>query len=326
MATEERSSPAADRDASVSGIPDLAPATRRSSVSPWQRFRRHKLAMIGFAILAFFTATAVLAPLITQHEPNKINLKLLKRPPCWSTALGVGSGIIQVECTSDHWFGTDRTGRDVFARLLYAGRVSLTVGVAAAGISAAIGTVLGLISGFFGHWADNALQRFTELVMTFPTLFAVIILVGIVGPSIWNIIFVLGGLGWTGTVRVVRGQVLSIREMDYVLGARALGASNKRLMFRHILPGVMPYVAVGATLTVAGAILTEASLSFLGFGVRAPTATWGSMMNQAQRLFILRDMPWLWLPPGAAISLTVIAVNFMGDGLRDALDPRTRID
>ena len=326
MATEERSSPAADRDASVSGIPDLAPATRRSSVSPWQRFRRHKLAMIGFAILAFFTATAILAPLITQHEPNKINLKLLKRPPCWSTALGVGSGIIQVECTSDHWFGTDRTGRDVFARLLYAGRVSLTVGVAAAGISAAIGTVLGLISGFFGHWADNALQRFTELVMTFPTLFAVIILVGIVGPSIWNIIFVLGGLGWTGTVRVVRGQVLSIREMDYVLGARALGASNKRLMFRHILPGVMPYVAVGATLTVAGAILTEASLSFLGFGVRAPTATWGSMMNQAQRLFILRDMPWLWLPPGAAISLTVIAVNFMGDGLRDALDPRTRID
>jgi peptide/nickel transport system permease protein len=326
MATEERSSPAADRDASVSGIPDLAPATRRSSVSPWQRFRRHKLAMIGFAILAFFTATAVLAPLITQHEPNKINLKLLKRPPCWSTALGVGSGIIQVECTSDHWFGTDRTGRDVFARLLYAGRVSLTVGVAAAGISAAIGTVLGLISGFFGHWTDNALQRFTELVMTFPTLFAVIILVGIVGPSIWNIIFVLGGLGWTGTVRVVRGQVLSIREMDYVLGARALGASNKRLMFRHILPGVMPYVAVGATLTVAGAILTEASLSFLGFGVRAPTATWGSMMNQAQRLFILRDMPWLWLPPGAAISLTVIAVNFMGDGLRDALDPRTRID
>jgi peptide/nickel transport system permease protein len=326
MATEERSSPAADRDASVSGIPDLAPATRRSSVSPWQRFRRHKLAMIGFAILAFFTATAVLAPLITQHEPNKINLKLLKRPPCWSTALGVGSGIIKAECTSGHLFGTDRTGRDVFSRLLYAGRVSLTVGVAAAGISAAIGTVLGLISGFFGHWTDNALQRFTELVMTFPTLFAVIILVGIVGPSIWNIIFVLGGLGWTGTVRVVRGQVLSIREMDYVLGARALGASNKRLMFRHILPGVMPYVAVGATLTVAGAILTEASLSFLGFGVRAPTATWGSMMNQAQRLFILRDMPWLWLPPGAAISLTVIAVNFMGDGLRDALDPRTRID
>lgn len=324
MATGESSSPTADRDASAPGVADVAP--RRSGVSPWQRFRRHKLAMIGFAILAFFSATAVLAPLITQYEPNAIDLKLLKRPPCWATTFGVGSGIIERECTPDHWFGTDRTGRDVLSRLLYAGRVSLTVGVAAAAVSAAIGTVLGLISGFFGTWTDNLLQRFTELVMTFPTLFAVIVLVGIVGPSIWNIIFVLGGLGWTGTIRVVRGQVLSIREMDYVLGARALGASNKRLMFRHMLPGVMPYVAVGATLTVAGAILTEASLSFLGFGVRPPTATWGSMMNQAQRLFILRDMPWLWLPPGAAISLTVIAVNFLGDGLRDALDPRTRID
>ncbi len=282
--------------------------------------------MVGFAILLFFTASAVFAPLLTNQDPNTINLRLLKRPPCWSTALGVGSGIIEAECTPDHWLGTDRTGRDVFSRLLYAGRVSLTVGVAAAGLSAVIGTVLGLISGFFGHWTDNVLQRFTELIMTFPTLFAVIILVGIVGPSVWNIIFVLGGLGWTSTIRVVRGQVLSIREMDYVLGARALGASNGRLMFKHMLPGVMPYVAVGATLTVAGAILTEASLSFLGFGVRAPTATWGSMMNQAQRLFILRDMPWLWLPPGAAISLTVIAVNFMGDGLRDALDPRTRIE
>ena len=326
MATGESSSPPADRDESVPTVGILAPATRRSSVSPWQRFRRHKVAMVGFAILALFTSTAVFAPLITNQDPNHIDLKLLKRPPCWASALGVGSGIIKAECTPDHWFGTDRTGRDVFSRLLYAGRVSLTVGVVAAGISAAIGTVLGLISGFFGHWADNVLQRLTELVMTFPTLFAVIILVGIVGPSIWNIMFVLGGLGWTGTVRVVRGQVLSIREMDYVLGAKALGASDKRIMFRHMLPGVMPYVAVGATLTVAGAILTEASLSFLGFGVRAPTATWGSMMTQAQRLFILRDMPWLWLPPGAAISLTVIAVNFMGDGLRDALDPRTRID
>lgn len=265
--------------------------------------------MVGFTILLVFSVAAVLAPLFSNHPPNKINLKLIKKPP-----------------TSEHWLGTDRTGRDVYSRLLHAGRISLTVGVAAAGISAAIGTVLGLISGFFGHWTDNVLQRFTELVMTFPTLFAVIILVGIVGPSVWNIIFVLGGLGWTGTIRVVRGQVLSIREMDYVLGARALGASNRRLMFRHILPGVMPYVAVGTTLSVAGAILTEAGLSFLGFGVQAPTATWGTMMNEAQRLFILRDMPWLWAPPGAMISLTVIAVNFLGDGLRDALDPRTRIE
>jgi peptide/nickel transport system permease protein len=185
---------------------------------------------------------------------------------------------------------------------------------------------MGVVSGYIGGWTDDLLQRFTEIIMTFPSLFMVIILVGITGPSVWNIIFVLGGLGWTGTVRLVRGQVLSLREMDYSTAARALGASDKRLMFKHILPGVLPYVAVVATLMVAGAILTEAALSFLGFGVKIPTATWGNMMQQAQRLYVLRDMPWLWMPPGFVITTTVIAVNFIGDGMRDALDPRTRID
>ena len=287
----------------------LALAPRRSSTSPWARFRHHRLALIGIALLLIYTGTAVFAPVIAAKDPNAINLKLLKQPP-----------------NREYWLGTDRTGRDVFSRLLHAGRVSLFVGVVAAGIASAIGLVLGLISGYFGGLADNLLQRFTELVMTFPTLFAVIILVGIAGPSVWNVILVIGGLGWTGTVRIVRGQVLSLREMDYATAARALGASDQRLIFRHIMPGVLPYVAVAATLTVAGAILTEAALSFLGFGVKVPTPTWGTMMTQAQRLFVLSDMPWLWVPPGFAIASTVIAVNFIGDGMRDALDPRTRID
>ena len=296
--------------ADVAGVAAaLSSAPRRSSTSPWARFRRHRLALIGIALLLTYTGTAVFAPVIATKDPNDINLKLLKQPP-----------------NREYWLGTDRTGRDVFSRLVHAGRVSLFVGVVAAGIASAIGLVLGLISGYYGGLADNLLQRFTELVMTFPTLFAVIILVGIVGPSVWNIILVLGGLGWTGTVRIVRGQVLSLREMDYTTAARALGASDRRLIFRHIMPGVLPYVAVAATLTVASAILTEAALSFLGFGVRVPTPTWGTMMNQAQRLFVLSDMPWLWVPPGFAIASTVIAVNFIGDGMRDALDPRTRID
>jgi len=286
----------------------LASAPRRSSTSAWSRFRRHKPALIGMTILAIYLTAAMFAPIVASKNPNFIDLSIIKNPP-----------------SAEHWLGTDLTGRDVFSRLLHAGRISLSVGVAAAVIAAVVGTVMGIASGYFGGWIDNLLQRATEIVMTFPTLFAVIVLVGLVGPSVWNIILVLGGLGWTGTVRLVRGQVLSLREMDYATAARALGASDKRLMFKHIMPGVLPYVAVAATLTVAGAILTEAALSFLGFGVKIPTATWGNMMNQAQRLYVLRDMPWIWIPPGFAIASTVIAVNFIGDGMRDALDPRTRI-
>ena len=153
-----------------------------------------------------------------------------------------------------------------------------------------------------------------------------IILVALVGPSIFNLIFVIGGLGWTWSARLVRGQVLSLREMDYVIASRATGASDKRMVFIHILPGVVPYVMVAATLTIANAILTEASLSFLGIGVQVPMPTWGNMMTQAQGLKILKTQPWMWAPPGLAIALTVLAVNFIGDGLRDALDPRSHID
>ena len=288
---------------------DLADASRRPRRTVWWRFRRHRLALWGLIILMFFGFGAVFAPWIAVHDPNYGDLYNVKAPP-----------------TMEHWLGTDAGGRDLFARILFAGRVSLSVGLVAAGISAVIGTVIGLVSGYAGGWVDNLLQRFTELVMTFPTFFAILIIVSIVGPSVWNIMVVIGVLGWTGKARLVRGQVLSLREMDYVTAARAIGASERRMLFGAILPGVIPYVAVASTLTVAGAILTEASLSFLGIGVQIPTATWGNMMSAAQQIFVLSDMPWVWAPPGTAIGMTVIAVNFLGDGLRDALDPRSVSD
>ena len=288
--------------------PEVA-SPHRSRTSLWRRFRRHRLALLGMGMLLFFIVAAVGAPLFTTHDLNRVNLDNVKSPP-----------------NATHWLGTDDAGRDVFARLLYAGRVSLSVGVVAALISAVIGTVIGLVSGYFGGWLDNLLMRFTEMVMTFPTFFAVIILVSLVGPSVFNVMAVIGFLGWTGKARLVRGQVLSLREMEYITAARALGGNEKRLVFFHILPGVMPYVAVASTLTLVYAILTETSLSFLGIGVQIPTPTWGNMMTGAQSLFKLKHQYWLWLPPGLAIGLTVIAVNFIGDGLRDALDPRTRIE
>jgi len=170
------------------------------------------------------------------------------------------------------------------------------------------------------------LMRFTEVIMTFPVLFAVIVLVALVGPNVFNVILVIGVLGWTGLARLVRGQVLSLRETDYVVAARATGASNTRILLIHILPGVLPYVMVASTLGMASAILTEAALSFLGLGVQIPVSTWGNMLYSAQSLTVLQDMPWLWIPPGAAIAISVLAANFVGDGLRDALDPRMRID
>lgn len=284
----------------------LTDSNRKPRKTVWRRFRRHRMALLGLGILTLFGIGAVFAPWIAHQDPNYVDLYNVKSPP-----------------STEHWMGTDSAGRDIFARILIAGRVSLSVGLVAAGISAVIGTILGLVSGYAGGWVDNLLQRFTELVMTFPTFFAILILVSIVGPSVFNIMLVIGLLGWTGKARLVRAQVLSLREMEYVTAARAIGASERRLLFVTILPGVVPYVAVASTLTIAGAILTEASLSFLGIGVQVPTATWGNMMNAAQAIFVLSDMPWIWIPPGLAIGLTVVAVNFLGDGLRDALDPRS---
>ena len=279
---------------------------RRGGSRVWRRFRRHRLALGGAVVLAIFTFMATFAPLVTWHDPNFLDLDKIKMSPTWSNILG-----------------TEEAGRDMYARIVYAGRVSIAVGLVAAAISTVIGTFLGIISAYAGGWLDNIIQRAVEIVMMFPTLFALILLVAVIGAGVINIMVIIGVLGWTGKCRLVRGQVLSIKEMDFVTSARSIGAGDWRIMLIHILPGVVPYVVVAATLTIAGAILAEASLSFLGLGVRIPIATWGNMMNSAQSLNVLKDQPWMWLPPGIAISTTVIAVNFLGDGLRDALDPRS---
>jgi peptide/nickel transport system permease protein len=280
-----------------------------SSNTVWRRFRRHRLALFGLGVLGLFCVAGLLAEWIALKSPYYIDIDNIKAPP-----------------SAAHILGTDAAGRDVFARLVFGARVSMSVGLIAVGISGAIGTVLGLVSGYAGGWVDNVLMRFTELVMTFPTFFAVIILVSLLGPNVFNVMLVIGLLGWTGIARLVRGQVLSLREMDYVTAARAIGAGGRRIIFVHILPGVLPYVMVAATLGLASAILTEAALSFLGLGVRIPTSTWGNMLFAAQSLAVLEGQPWLWIPPGLAIGLAVLAANFVGDGLRDAFDPRMRVD
>ena len=215
---------------------------RRSRRSVWRQFRRHKLALGGLAVLVIFSVGAAFAPVVAWHGPNKVNLDHVQQPPSLS-----------------HPLGTDSAGRDVFSRILHAGRVSLSVGAVATLISVAIGTVVGLVSGYAGGWIDNVLQRFTEYVMTFPTLFALLVLVSILGSSVFIIMLIIGILGWTGKARLVRGQVLQGRELDYVAAARALGASDMRILFVHILPAVVPFIVVAATLSLAGAIIAESS-------------------------------------------------------------------
>jgi peptide/nickel transport system permease protein len=271
----------------------------------WRRFRRHTLAMIGAVVMIVITAVAILAPLVAPINPNQIDLAHATAPPSW-----------------DHPLGTDKTGRDVWSRLVYAARVSVSVGVVAVSIYATIGTILGAVSGYFGGVVDNVIQRLTETVMTFPALIIIITVVSLVGPSINNVFLAIGLLGWPGICRLVRAEFLSLRERDFVLAARCLGAPAWRIVFRHILPNVMAPIIVAATLGVAGAILTETGLSFLGLGVQPPTPSWGNMIAGAVSPTVLERMPWLWLPPGLAIVITVLSTNFVGDGLRDAFDPR----
>ncbi|MGI9147595.1 MAG: oligopeptide ABC transporter permease [Chloroflexota bacterium] len=286
------------------------PSTARPHANTaWARLRRHRLASVGLGVLLLFGFAAVFANVLSGYDPNRGDLAQLRSAP-----------------GARHLLGTDSAGRDVMARLLFGARISMTVGIVSVSISAAIGTLIGMEAGYARGWIDNVLMRFTEVVMTFPVLFAVIVLVALVGPNLFNVILVIGVLGWPGLARLVRGQVLSVRETDYVTAARATGASHRRIVFVHILPGVLPYVMVASTLGMASAILTEAALSFLGLGVQIPVSTWGNMLYSAQSLTVLQSMPWLWIPPGAAIAITVLAANFVGDGLRDALDPRMRID
>lgn len=268
-----------------------------------RRFCRHKLAVAGAVFLAIVVLCALLAPWIAPYDPVQIQ-----------DAFGAAP-------SAKYLLGTDQSGRDVLSRLIYASRVSLLVGVASTGIAMVIGVVLGLVSGYFGGWMDMVLMRITDMVMAFPYIMLILVVASLVGPGMWNIIFILGFLNWPGVARLVRGNVLAIKESNYIKAAKVSGLSTPRILFGQILPNTVAPILVNATSGIALAILDEAALSFLSMGVQPPAASWGNMLNGAQSLTILTSQPWLWLPPGLAIVLTVLSINFMGDALRDALDP-----
>jgi peptide/nickel transport system permease protein len=270
-----------------------------------RRFLRHRLALIGLGIIAVIALISILAPVIAPTDPLKVDLAFFRKPP-----------------SSTHWLGTDSAGRDVLSRVIYAGQVSLTVGLVAALMSSSIGLVLGSVAGIYCGWVDVLVMRVTDVVLSFPALVVILTVVALVGPSVFTVVLGIGLFFWPTACRIVRGLALSLREQDFILAARALGATEVQLIARHLIPSVLSPLTVTATFGVAQAILLEAALSFLGLGVRPPQPSWGNMLSDAQSLTILESMPWLWLPPGVAIAITVLAINFIGDGLRDALDPR----
>lgn len=282
-----------------------APAGQSYGQIALRRLRRHRLAMAGAVVVLVLVAASVLSPWIAPYPPTHIDLANRMSPPSWK-----------------HPLGTDELGHDVLTRLLYAGRVSLSVGFSAALASALVGTVVGMVSGFYGGWLDNLLMRFVDIMLSIPDLPILIILARYFGGSLVGIVAVITVFGWMGTARLVRGEVLKLKNTDFVEAARALGASNARIMVRHLVPNALAPVIVAATLAVGGAILTEAALSYLGFGIQPPTPSWGNMLQNAQD-FIWRT-PLLAFWPGLMIFLTVLCFNFFGDGLRDALDPRLR--
>ncbi|WP_163506637.1 oligopeptide ABC transporter permease [Fodinicola acaciae] len=283
-----------------------APVSRRSPARlAIRRFLRNRLAVAGAVVLLLIVLLALFAPIVTSYDPNSVDLYAFRQAP-----------------SASHLLGTDSSGRDVFTRLLHAGRVSLTVGLVAALLAVVLGLVFGALAGLLGSWVDTAVMRVTDIVLSFPSIVVVVVLAGILGPSVPMLIVVLALTNWPTSCRMVRGLVLSLREQEFIHAARAAGARTGWILVRHLVPAVVSQLSVVATLLVATSVLSEAALSFLGLGVQAPQASWGSMLNDAQNLTLIQTMPWLWIPPGIAIALTVLAVNFVGDGLRDAVDPR----
>ncbi|MBN1287580.1 MAG: ABC transporter permease [Anaerolineae bacterium] len=284
---------------------EAQPVQERPSL--WRRFARHRLAVFGMVVMTFIVLMAIFAPLITQWDPYTRDRTARDAPPM-----------------AGHPFGTDRLGYDVWSRLVYSSRASLAVGLIAVAIYTAIGTVAGGIAGYYGGLVDNIIMRVADTILSFPSMIIVLTVIGLFEErSLYVIMGVMGFLAWPRIARLVRGQVLSIKEWEFVTAARAVGVGSSRIIWVHIMPNVTAHIIVSATFGIASAILTEASLSFLGLG--DPTLpSWGKMLNEAQSLNILQSKWWLWAPPGLMIALCVLGVNFVGDGLRDALDPRMR--
>jgi peptide/nickel transport system permease protein len=271
----------------------------------WRGFERHKAALLSLFVLALLGAACLLAPLIAPYSFDGIDLDQLRQAPSFS-----------------HPMGTDDLGRDVYTRLLFGGRVSLLIGVLAACLGTGLGTLVGAAAGFYGGLLDNVLMRFTDIAYAIPPLPLLIILSTHSGAAALSMAVILGLLSWMTTARIVRSEVLVIREAEYVEAARGMGARNLRILARHVVPNALGPIVVGATLGVGNAIMTESALSFLGLGVQPPTPTWGNMLMDSQATMATK--PWLTLFPGLAILVVVLAVNFIGDGLDDALEGRTR--
>jgi peptide/nickel transport system permease protein len=270
----------------------------------WSKFAGNRLAVIGLAIFVFIILISLLAPFLTAYSPQKIDLRAMMQPP-----------------SLEHWFGTDRTGRDVFARALYGGRISILVGLGSAVLSALIGVAIGVYSGYVGGLLDAFAMRVSEIFMSFPQIILVLLLVSIMGQSLTNLIVIFTLTGWGGIYRMARARMLSLREEEYVQALRSFGLSRPLIAYKHMLPNALGPIMVNITLSTAAFILQEAGLSFLGLGVPSSIPTWGNILNSAQNLRVLENNWWIWLPVGTLISLFVLSVNFIGDGLRDATDP-----
>ncbi len=271
----------------------------------WYRFSKNHLAVAGSVVVVLLFALSILAPWIAPYDPAAIDLKNILQPP-----------------SAQHWFGTDQLGRDVLSRMIWGAQISLKVGFVSTGIAICIGTILGAVAGYYGRWVDAVIMRFVDIMLCFPTFFLILAVIAFLEPSIWNIMVIIGATGWMGITRLVRADFISLKERDFVQAARVIGASDARIIFIHVLPNCMASVLVAATLGVAGAILTESALSFLGIGVQPPTPSWGNILTAGKDNIDIAW--WLSLYPGLAILVTVLGYNMLGEGIRDSLDPRLR--
>lgn len=274
-----------------------------------ERFWAHKMAVVGLAALFLLLAAVLILPLVMPLDPYSSFVQ----------------GGFNQRPSALHFLGTDRTGRDIFSRLVYGGRVSLGIGIFSALISLAIGVPLGLAAGYWRGWAETVIMRLADVFMSFPAIILILVLAALVGTSIYSITIVIGILGWTQFARLLYSKVLSIRENEYIESAKAVGAGPFRILTKYILPNAFAPCLVVFTFRTAAAILLEAALSFLGLGVQPPLASWGNLMYDAQSIVVLSTQPWSWMPPGLCLVVTVLGINFIGDGLRDALDPKMRI-
>ncbi|GED26859.1 peptide ABC transporter permease [Brevibacillus agri] len=291
-------------------------ASRRSSLwrEAFSRLKKKRLAMGGLVFLLVMAAVCLIGPFFSPYASGSVNTESINKPPSLA-----------------HWLGTDNLGRDILTRMMQAGRISLTVGIASMVLSVTIGTVLGALAGFYRGWVDQLIMRLADVLMTIPGLPLLFIMGAVLSEwkiptdyRIYIVMVMLSLIGWPGLARLVRSQMLTLRESEFMQAAEVLGLRDRRKLFHHLLPNLMPLLIVVATLNVGGAILSESVLSYFGLGVVPPTPTWGNMMDAANSLIDFQKRPWLWVPPGVAIFATVISINLLGDGLRDALDPKQK--